>query len=526
MQRSKAADNKSTSPSVSGKGALNEYDVVPCLKLDRWPAAAEDWQLRVKDDSHTIGSSLRHLIVQTTPILLVPTGNPLSPTAEDEWRLSFSFVEIEIFNNLIPKQRQLYGLLKYLFKELFSEVDLLSSYHIKTLMLWKIDRQPLEYWEGVHLVEFIVEMFSEMFSAVDSEYIPHLFIRGCNIFPLHKTNQMKKDKYNEIVQNGLLEVVLHAINKTLLHDLSLDATPRPVTGTDWLEKASIKLQELSEQDVQESYVSGYLTRLLSVSWYCLQEAALRGTLHRPIKQLIDLLERYKDDMNIQRLIPMLEVLIPSMTDNKQDVSYFTSSNKHRMRMENSIVETGVTLMKTSEADKLSTLAHLAYVLYLKHEFVELKQVLLSMEPLFNAKDSIGVTVTKLQIDVDFPIDYLTAHMVKKLKSNRLYLEPRVLYLHVTIQLALRESILATDEGREELQNLVRRLVEFVDRASDKEPYLGRLSYKHAEIILLHGYKEYFAWKCEEEHGRTIVLPEVVGESSLRKRDSATNFNLR
>lgn len=522
MQRSKTTENKSTSPSVSGQGALNEYDVVPCLKLDRWPAAAEDWQLRVTDDSHTIGSSLRHLIVQTVPVLLVPTGNPLSPAAENEWRLSFSFVEIEIFNHLIPKQRQLYGLLKYLFKELFSDVDLLSSYHIKTLMLWKIDRETLEYWEGVHLVEFIVEMFGEMFSAVDRGYIPHLFINECNIFPLHKVTQMKKDKYKEIVQNGLLEVVLHAINKTLLHDLELDSAV-----TDWFEEASLKLQELSAQEVKESYVSGYLTRLLSVSWYCLQEAALRGTLHRPIKQLVDLLERYKDDVNIQRLMPMLDVLIPSMIDNKQEVSYFTHSDKHKTGADDSIPETGATVKnELSEADKLSTLAHRAYVLYLKHEFVELKQVLLRMEPLLSAKDSIGVTVTKLQADVDFPIDYLTAHTVNKLKCNRLYLEPRVVYLHVTIQLALRESILATDEGREELQNLVRRLVKVVGRASDKEPYLGRLSYKHAEIILLQGYEEYFAWRCGEDHGRTIVMPDVVSERSLRKRDSATNFNLR
>jgi hypothetical protein len=504
MQRSQTVENKSTSPSVSGEGALNEYDVVPCLKLDRWPAVTDDWQ--AKDDSYTIGPLLRQSMVETTPILLVPTGNPLSPAAEDEWRLSFSFVEIEIFNHLLPRQRQLYGLLKYLFKELFNEVDLLSSYHVKTLMLWKVDHEPLEYWERVRLIEFIVEMFREIFSAIDNEYIPHLFISGSNIFPLHKTNAKKKQQYKEVAQNGLLDVIILAINKTLIHDLTLDGD---AAGMDLLDSGSKKLKEMAEEGVQDSYVSGYLTRLLSVSWYCLQETALRGTLHRPITQLKALLERYKDDKNIQRLLPMLEVVITSMTSKT-----------------NTLDGADVALRKASEADQLSTFAHLALTLYLKHEYTELKQVLVHMEPLLTVKDAIGVTVTKLQANVDYPVDYLTAHVAGQLKSNRLYLEPRVLYLHLHIQLALHDSILATEEGMKRLQILVKRLTELVEKASDREPYLGKLSYKHAEIILLRGYTEYFRCKCEEQHGTTIVMPKTATESSLKRREFATNFNLR
>ncbi|CAG2250286.1 unnamed protein product [Mytilus edulis] len=130
---SETSDNFA-SPSISGKGAVNEYDTVPCLRLSKWPKLADSWKSRGPySERYTFNSKWKEALVNVVPLFLVPTGNPMSRNKQEQFRLSFSMVEIKCFDQLTAKMRTNYGIAKYAFKQLFcsESYDLLSSYHIK-----------------------------------------------------------------------------------------------------------------------------------------------------------------------------------------------------------------------------------------------------------------------------------------------------------------------------------------------------------------------------------------------------------
>ena len=83
--------------------------------------------------------------------------------------------------------RKMYGIVKYIFKDLFHVSGLLSSYHIKTLMLWKIEQTPIDEWTSKKATEFIKEMMDEIYQSLNTSNIPHFFVENCNIFQLIKS---------------------------------------------------------------------------------------------------------------------------------------------------------------------------------------------------------------------------------------------------------------------------------------------------------------------------------------------------
>ena len=69
---------------------------------------------------------------------------------------------------------------------------------------------------------------------------------------------------------------------------------------------------------------------------------------------------------------------------------------------------------------------------------------------------------------------------------------------------------------EELENIVRKL-------SEREPYIGKLSYKFAAVYLLHGYKQQFEKLNIKLH---LTIPDRIGLDSFNQRMFAKNFDLR
>ena len=84
---------------------------------------------------------------------------------------------------------------------MFSGSNLLSSYHVKTLMLWKIDQIPLDDWETMKITDFIKVMMNEIGQTLRTANIPHFFVEDCNIFPVHKVTEQNVLEYTTIFQN-------------------------------------------------------------------------------------------------------------------------------------------------------------------------------------------------------------------------------------------------------------------------------------------------------------------------------------
>lgn len=108
---------KSSSPSISGLGAKNETDAVPCLKLTDWTKEAELWVIR-EPTNELLCRDWKQTIRKTVSLYIVPTGNRSSQKCDLEWRLSFVFVEKNCFDRIDkcnPRIRRLFGLAKFVF---------------------------------------------------------------------------------------------------------------------------------------------------------------------------------------------------------------------------------------------------------------------------------------------------------------------------------------------------------------------------------------------------------------------------
>ena len=159
--------------------------------------------------------------------------------------------------------RKMYGIVKYIFKDLFHVSGLLSSYHVKTLMLWKIEQTPIDEWTSKKATEFIKEMMDEIYQSLNTSNIPHFFVENCNIFPVHKVTDKNILEYSTIFQN-MPKLLGETIENLLHQDLGIPS------GEMTLNLAMVKLERIHHTGL-EAYIAGYLTRLLSVITFSLTE---------------------------------------------------------------------------------------------------------------------------------------------------------------------------------------------------------------------------------------------------------------
>ncbi|PFX13740.1 Protein MB21D2 [Stylophora pistillata] len=333
------------SPSISGQGAMNEYDGVPCLKLASWPREALSWIHRQNRSDAIFQNEWKSEVVKNIPLFLVPTGNPTSKEQDMQFRLSFSMVEIACFKKMTAPMRKLYGIVKYVFKTLFHESGLLSSYHLKTLMLWKIDQTPAEEWTSKKATEFIIEMMEDVYQALNDANIPHFFVENCNIFPVHKITDENVLEYAKIFQNipCRLQVIL---GNLLRQDLGVPSSER------WLSLAMVKLKS-SRQTRLEAYIDGYLTRLLSVITFSLTENFMqtRQQGEASWEEMERIFAKYDHDHHISRIIDMVNSCICRLEPSSRVI-------RSRITPEHS----------SCKADEMSRLVHEAFEAYTKGSF--------------------------------------------------------------------------------------------------------------------------------------------------------------
>ena len=528
-----AGQRSPTSPAVSGEGALNPYDIVPCLRLKLWPTFMRKKVLEMYCFSEDDGTPL--------PLFVVPTGNALSQSRDLEWRFSFAVLEIEIFKQLKAHQRRLYGLAKYVFKVIFEELEIIQSYHLKILFLRRLEDDDLS---DARPLVFLKIFFRYVLNAVENQYIPHLFIEDCNIYPLHYHTDEKETEFRLKVENENFEnVMTHKIKEIISHDTK---TEIPEWGC-WSERANQVLKSRQDGGISESWISGYLTRLLSVIAYCLRKSQTQNRLEYAVKNLVKLVQANSSDKYIERVIPFILSLLKEV----HSIDLFSDFG------------TKITLSR----DRASHVIHKAFYCYEKHDVDGVNKYLAEADHDEMHVDTVGVTVTKFHKGLDFPLDYVIKCNERNLNSNRFYLSLNIICLHMKIQLQVRKLDKLVNESKDqndnsitlisdsteltvdvnndvicqsseevneeirqitgEITKMVAELKNVVDVASVREPYTGKLSYKHVGSLLLMGYKEQFSASSHDMWQQIkIVSNTVCGSSDFNEKDLATNFDLR
>ncbi|XP_078321400.1 uncharacterized protein LOC144621649 [Crassostrea virginica] len=176
-------DSTQHGPCESGEVLGKEYDLVICFSCDFWPPSVSAWIDRCHSwpDNGIVNSIVRN------GCHFVPIGNPLGQHEHEEWRIFFSQAEHQLVYKMNHCQFLIYGLLKIFLKEVINKqsnqnIELLCSYHMKTVVFWVIQQNVFPLWCPQNLLGGFWVCFKLLLKWVYEGICPNFFIPQNNMF--------------------------------------------------------------------------------------------------------------------------------------------------------------------------------------------------------------------------------------------------------------------------------------------------------------------------------------------------------
>ena len=160
-----------------GAKGFTSSDTVLALSCTEWPECAREWLSRRR--IHDWPS--KELIKQCKSLgfIVVSACHPASDEKPSQWRISFSQQERLLVTQFNSVQLKCYILLKIIKKELIKQYikeDTLTSYHLKTCMLYILENTPSELWVPENLVGCLIMCLRQIQKWIRDENIPNYFI--------------------------------------------------------------------------------------------------------------------------------------------------------------------------------------------------------------------------------------------------------------------------------------------------------------------------------------------------------------
>ena len=165
-----------------GAKGFTSSDTVVALSCSDWPECAREWLSR----NRIHGWPSKELIKQCKSLgfIVVSACHPASDEKQFQWRISFSHQERLLVTQFNSVQLKCYILLKIIKKELIQQYikeDTLTSYHLKTCMLYILENTPSELWVPENLVGCLIMCLQQIHLWIRDEKIPNYFIPGENM---------------------------------------------------------------------------------------------------------------------------------------------------------------------------------------------------------------------------------------------------------------------------------------------------------------------------------------------------------
>ena len=185
-------------PAVLLTKGIQEYDHTNCLSCTSQPTAVQNWKTRCNKYNWPDSVVLKKCI--SLGCQLAPVGSKESPHEDLEWRISFVSMEKPILQSLSHSQFMCYGLLKLYLKEVlgsFEEInDLVSSYFMKTVLLWEIQKNREHNVGADSLLQLFENCLQRLNTYVQEENCPSFFILENNMFENRIYGQSKRKLEN------------------------------------------------------------------------------------------------------------------------------------------------------------------------------------------------------------------------------------------------------------------------------------------------------------------------------------------
>ncbi|OWF51902.1 uncharacterized protein LOC110448480 [Mizuhopecten yessoensis] len=176
----------------------SDVDFAYSFPCNSWPKEAIEWVSRPRFYGWP-SEVLREEIVKGG-CHVVPVGDKTAADTFLQWRISFTTAERKLVHSFNHVQFLVYGLLKYLLKQISSmfqqimgDGDIISSYIMKTLMFYTIENTPHSLWQEQNTFLCFMICFKTMITLVKAGYWPNYFITRNNMFlgKVHGENQHK-----------------------------------------------------------------------------------------------------------------------------------------------------------------------------------------------------------------------------------------------------------------------------------------------------------------------------------------------
>ena len=165
------------------------HDYVPCLHWPKWPTMANRWCERKRTVEWPGERLICDIMSDGCHVVPVSHHDNDDKSYHTEWRLSFSSAEKRLVNSLSMEQRQSYIIAKLIMKQVIKEIQerpsqppldkTPSSYHLKTILLWKCEEKPLEEWNN--LLNSAVGLLKTFEDRLRKGNIPNYFIPENNM---------------------------------------------------------------------------------------------------------------------------------------------------------------------------------------------------------------------------------------------------------------------------------------------------------------------------------------------------------
>ncbi|XP_048770440.2 uncharacterized protein LOC125676652 [Ostrea edulis] len=157
-----------------------ENDIALCFHSGHWPLPALPWVDRCLIRAWPSRSVLQSIINEG--FHLVPIANRQTNEDSDlEWRISFSQAEQKLVYSMNHCQFLCFGIMKIILKEVISD-ELLCSYHMKTILFWRIQESSSTSWLPSTLLQHVWFCFKSLMQCVYTGYLPNFFIPENNMF--------------------------------------------------------------------------------------------------------------------------------------------------------------------------------------------------------------------------------------------------------------------------------------------------------------------------------------------------------
>ena len=173
--------------------SFSSTDIVSSVRCPVWPALAAEWPSRNRDHNWPDPTTIDCVVLEACDVVAA-----VHPSCrQDEWmhghqfRLSFSRAEVRLLNSWTPVQQIVYHMLRFVLKsEVFEETEnkhpdlpKLCTYHIKTLLLWECEQEPVSWWSAeFSLMEICNSLLHKISDWVADKRCEHYFISNCNLF--------------------------------------------------------------------------------------------------------------------------------------------------------------------------------------------------------------------------------------------------------------------------------------------------------------------------------------------------------